>query len=486
MRLQLSFATATALGVLFATGALADNNQTYLTQNGTGNSASVTQNSAATTGNLAGASDTNHIMTQTGSNNVLIIEQNGDAGSIGATDGVQDYHWPDTPPHDFSISFNGVNQTSTGAGSNKATLTQGGTAAVIGDLQQTANGSAIGNNITVDQGGTNNVVNHIMQRQDTASTNNVATITENGASNEIDRIDQRAFGDAPSGNPNTIILDIEGSNNGYFDGSPTTPFYDTFAYAYGATPSALIQNKYGSWGTSNPTYPVAGNSIHLVINGDNNGYGQTQKGTDNSSGTVTINGSNNSFGTYQAGNANTIQAGEIDGDFNDIGIWQSGDTNVATVSVLAPGSDYNQIGIGQGGTDNHGTVSVTGTGNTSVLSQAGTSNMADIEINGDDNGNGAFSGVAGTLATSASLANGTVIQGTGLGSANNTANLTIFGDSNDFTIAQLGSDNQVTGNIGSGLADSSNNQAAVLQTGDGNIASFSQSGAGSNNVAISQ
>ncbi|HEY8593636.1 MAG TPA: hypothetical protein VIL84_00180 [Devosiaceae bacterium] len=420
-------------------------------------------------------------MTQTGSNNVLIIEQNGDAGSIGATDGVQDYHWPDTPPHNFSISFNGVNQTSTGAGSNKATLTQGGTAAVIGDLQQTANGSAIGNNITVDQGGTNNVVNHIKQQQDTASTNNVATVTENGASNEIDRIDQLAHGTASSGDPNTINLTIDGNNNGYFDGSPTTPFYDTFAYAYGATPSALIQNHYNS-----SLIDVAGNSIDLIIHGDNNGYGQTQKGTDNSSGTVTINGSNNSFGTYQAGNANTIQAGEVDGDFNDIGIWQSGDTNVATVSVLATGSDYNQIGIAQGGTDNHGTVSVTGTGNTSILSQAGTSNTADIEINGDDNGNGAFSGAAGTLATSASLANGTVIQGTGLGSANNTANLTIFGDSNDFTIAQLGSDNQVTGNIGSGLADSSNNQAAVLQTGDGNIASFSQSGAGSNNVAISQ
>ena len=46
MNLKIALLGATGLGLLLTTAAFAGSNEAYLSQNGTGNSASVTQNSA--------------------------------------------------------------------------------------------------------------------------------------------------------------------------------------------------------------------------------------------------------------------------------------------------------------------------------------------------------------------------------------------------------------------------------------------------------
>ena len=466
MKLKTILGTSTALALLATTGvAIAANNEAFIDQSGDGNSASVTQNVLAITGNQAGSS-ADH-MSQTGANNSLVIIQDGDGGQIGVKSGTDAYFTPDHPYSggvpQFSITYQGIEQTSSGLASNGALLTQHGTGSVIGEVKQTASGSMLGNTATVTQTGAN-TVNHLWQIQNVDAVSNVITVTQTGSGNVIDRIDQKASG-AGIGN-NTITVNMSGSDNGTMDLTALAPFYSSRAWAMGATQSALIQNNYGS--THGVAVPgmVAGNIINLTITGDNNQYGLTQKGSDNSAGLVTISGDSNIFGSYQAGQTNVISAGDIQGNYNDVGIWQIGTTNTATVSILGATSDANGLSIAQQGTSNDATVQITGSGN----------------------GNASFTGVSATLvSTNATLlGKGVIAQGADVDlSHDNTANLTIYGDTNAFAISSLGSGNLVTGNVGSSSADADNNSAAVLQVGDNNTATFTQNGTG-NAVAISQ
>lgn len=465
MTTRIALLGATAVGLLLATGAAyADGNKAYLTQNGSGNSASITQKSGATTGNQAGTASEN--VTQTGPGNTLTIVQDGDEGTIGVATGTVDYYTPDypTPPNpQFSITYAGVDQISTGSGSNTATLTEHDVGAVIGELQQTAHATANGNDASAIVTG-ENAINHIWQVQEAGATaTNVANLTVSGSGNQLDRVDQRAKG---AGTPNQIIANIAGNDNGVDDFSGTGPFYTSRAWLAGGTPSALIQNNYGSWGTNNQAHAIEGNYINLTISGNNNLFGMTQKGADNTAGLVTISGSSNKFGSYQEGDANVIGIGQIAGSGNDVGIWQSGTSNQANVSVLAFGSDFNQL---------------------SVLQQ-GSTHVALVEITGSNNGEGSLAGVAGTLVSnnSSTMGNGTILQGDQPSDASNNTSLTIFGNGNKFALTQLGSNNDITGTIGLNATPSPNNSVAVLQTGSSNVASFSQQGGGSNVAAISQ
>jgi hypothetical protein len=471
--------------LLVSSGAFADKNKAYLVQDGSANSGGIYQNSDATAGNQAGISSDQ--VTQTGPNNKLTITQNGDGGKIGVKTGTDDYFTPEHPydggagTPQYSITYAGVDQISTGTASNKADLTQNGANSVIGELQQNASGSANGNTVISTQYDAN-TINHILQVQDAGAAKNVATITEGSSvggftGNVIDRLDQHSNG---AGGANTITVDIEGNNNGVVNDHGLGGFYSSKAWYAGATQSALIQGYYGnqagivgSTGSGNPT-PVYGNSIDLKITGSSNQYGMTQKGTNNSGGQIVISGSNNYFGSYQAGQGNVISAGEIEGDNNQVGIWQIGSTNHATLSVIASGSNFNELSILQGGTNNDATLTVSGS----------------------FNGSHAFQGVAATLVSTSpldsrgapALSNGTILQGgydiweTASG---NDANVTINGDNNAFAVAQLGSNNDVTGNVGTPSTTSSFNSAAVLQQGSSNTASFTQTGSG-NMAAISQ
>jgi hypothetical protein len=491
MKVKFVFATATAVGLLMSGGAFAGGgNSAYITQDGSANSSSITQNSGAANGNQAGSSTDS--MKQSGTGNVLTIVQYGDQGQIGAKSGSDHYDLPGaTSP--FDIDYNGLDQQ--GSGKNSASLTQNGNSSFVGSVQQTSNGGGTGGQLTTTQTG-QNYINHITQLQDAYGAENIANVTESGSGNTIDRIDQYGHGYGSPYKPNTITVNISGSNNGTVDrdpGTPLTGFYGSIAYQAGATQSSLIQNNYDS-SLSN----VYGNSINLTITGSYNQYGMTQKGTNNSSGLVTIGGDANDFGSYQAGDGNTITAGAINGSYNDSGIWQNGNTNTAQMSVLNSGDNYNTLGIAQGGDSNYGHIMVDGSHNSAGVAEIGNSNFAEISqvgtysqgtivLNGNDNGSGSLAGVAQDLnAQSGWLNTGELSQGSNINSYHNVATYTVYGDSNEFALAQLGSNNKITGTVGGIGAESDGNSAAVLQSGSGNTAVFSQTGTGGNIVAINQ
>ena len=426
MNLRIALLGATALTVLTASGALAgSNNESYITQSGGSNSASVTQSA----GNNNDAGRTGDYMSQNGSNNVLKIVQDGDSGSIGVINRTDPYNTPGHSPQ-YTITFQGVDQNSSGSGSNSADLTQHGMSNTIGDLQQTALSTAGGNQATTVQSGSGNYITHLWQEQVAgAAATNVANITESGTGNVIDRVDQKAQG---TGSANQIIANISGTNNGKDDLTGVGGFYASRGFAAGATPSALIQNNYGGtlYGAAYAGN-ISDNYINLQVSGADNKFGLTQKGYSNSAGTLTITGSNNMFGSYQEGYSNVISAGAIAGSGNDIGIWQSGGANTAHVSVLAFGNDYNQLSIGQ----------------------SGYNNDASVDITGSNNGAGSFgSNVAGALVlTNTHLSNGSLWQDNSSSSSSlgNHASYTVFGDSNDFALAQIGDQNHITGTVGS-------------------------------------
>ncbi len=465
--MKLKLFSATALGLVLATAAYADSNEAYITQSGDSNSAGITQGSGATTGNKAGR--LGDPMSQSGNNNVLTILQEGDAGKIGVKSGTDSYITPDSTPNpQFTITYQGVEQTSSGAGSNTASLTQDGTGAEIGELRQTASGSAGGNSTTTDQTGAN-TLNHIWQTQQAGAVNNVIDVTQTGTGNVVDRIDQKASGTGAAANQITVTM--SGTDNGTMDLSGTAPFYTSRAWAMGATQSALIQNNYGN--TNGVAVPgtVSGNIIDLNVAGSGNQFGLTQKGSDNVAGfgsQVSLTGADNTFGSYQAGEGNVITGVTIEGDRNDVGIWQIGSTNTATVSMISVGSDDNGLSIAQQGTSNTATVSITGSGNGDASFASGSTAKALVDAN------------------PATMFGGTIVQGSSLSSTTNMASLTVFGNDNAFAISSLGSNNTVTGTIGTAASDSSNNSAAVVQNGSSNTASFSQTGSGSNSVSISQ
>ena len=121
MKLKTILSTSTALALLATTGvAIAGNNEAFIIQSGDANSASVTQNVLAITGNQAGSS-ADH-MSQTGSNNSLVIIQDGDGGQIGVKSGTDDYFTPEHPlsggSPQFSLTYQGIEQSSSGLSSN--------------------------------------------------------------------------------------------------------------------------------------------------------------------------------------------------------------------------------------------------------------------------------------------------------------------------------------------------------------------------------
>jgi hypothetical protein len=99
-----------------------------------------------------------------------------------------------------------------------------------------------------------------------------------------------------------------------------------------------------------------------------------------------------------------------------------------------------------------------------------------------------MSGNAGALvaANGSSLSVGNVLQDSSSSLYGNSLSYTVYGSSNLFAFAQIGGNNTITGTVGTGSSDSSGNQVAVLQNGTGNITSFSQTGVGSNNIAVHQ
>ena len=501
---------------------LADDNFANVDQTGNGNSGLVTQgpgdDNLAGTGGLA--------VRQSGDSNILTILQSGSGNAVGT-------------------AGSGFLQTSN---RNSATITQSSDGNVVGEVTQTGIASATGGValrrnvlVIVQEAGDGNTIGVVTQTRGPASSaaaTNSATLTQSGARNDIATLIQsghaetaivRQDGDDNSlerleqrGSRNLATVTLTGSGNGGSDFHSGTGVGGAWR---GLTQGHIYQNN---------DFFLAGladaNTLTLTIGGDDNSYGVSQIGTDNTISGLVTDGDGNQLGVNQLGISNfasaTVAGSDnhvfvdqalwpanvaneaavlITGGQNGVGILQAGTNNVAGVAITGDGNlvnisqeslllgnlaavtidgDDNGVALTQAG-NNDANVAITGSRNLLVASQSGLGNTLDLTIWGSDNNaaGSSFTGpaLAKSLLTSPVLTPGYIVQS---GAANsilyNVGTSSSPSDGNRFAFSQIGDGNQIVGSTkGSG------NQVVIVQAGSFNFTSFTQNGIG-NIIGVSQ
>jgi hypothetical protein len=415
MKFNIAFATATALGLIMASGAYADSNTLYITQAGSANVADVHQSAG------------------TGGNNI---------GSV-ASPFLQD------------------------GNNNKLTETQATGGGFYRGDNDILKGRQVGNNNSFSDYYSNNAgwnrINNVVQH---GSSNALSISRDNQLYGTVGTVVQGAEASAPSG----------GNGNGISISQSTYPYpYGQPVFTGGNTVTLVKQigsnNAYGYYAGTSISQGGSRNLItEATIEGSNNMPGTTavqsilQRGTGN--------GQSASVARTLGSNGNGINVSEI-GDWNNFDVRQG-------LSVYSTG---NYATVTQTGNYNSATATQYGSGNNLTVNQKGDSNTSTTLFNGNDNGVGSLTGAAGALA---GVTQGVVLQDSTAGLGYNLVDYRVYGNGNLFAFAQIGGHNTIDGNVGTGSHDSSNNQAAVLQTGNYNVTSFSQTGAGGNIVAANQ
>jgi len=486
MKTKIVFASATALGLLMATGAYAGNNTTQIIMNGSNNTGQVTQSGNYNTAGTNNYANNAEKMRQDGNYNSLSISQTGNHNIIAQGNSDAEGSTPTT----------GVRQT---GAHNNATLTQtGGNSYYGGHVivveQNAATGATANTNVlrltqtdsTSDDAG--NLASVISQTNTgtglSAADVNTMNVTQTvdakwalthrsyQAGNQARRLSQSGVGNTAnltqhglgnivryltqSGASNTANVDFEGNFNGSNVNTASSNFYD---YATGnrivtfATPATMAagaeQGKILQTGT---------NSLNMTVTGDSNLYGTAQYGQNSL--TVNVTGNSNQVGATQGTGLVSTSGGvgivNVTGNSNVLGLRQvGGDGDQAYVTVY--GSNNNNTGSD---------VFTTGGTLTTVLGgpvNIGAGNVTD--------GLG-HSLIAGLIEQDGGGSNYVKLD-VGLPTGDS--------DSNLFATLQVGHNNSITGSISGG----GSNQAAVAQLGNYNTANFTQIGA-SNNLGISQ
>jgi len=323
-----------------------------------------------------------------------------------------------------------------------------------------------------------------------AGKNNTMNLTQSGMGNKISQA--RQIGDG-----NQTDADISGVNNGHNPLTSSSPTYPWSTFPGASGESGAMAGALDQFGD--------GNTVDLIITGDDNAFGTLQIGNDNLAVNMSVTGNANSIGVGQYGDRNEIDLAIVDGDNNSIGFNQDGDDNFASADV---NGDKNNSLIGQDGARNETYLEVNGNMNEASLKVTGDDNylnayqkqrrnVMDVDFQGNDNNNypvsNAFSGMAlmardvvrgsgGSM--SASFGQGDLIQ-IGYGGSGNSRNSLILTGSNadksSFATYQDGNRNAIVGSISNGDF----NQVVVAQIGSDNSASFSQVG-NNNNAGIIQ
>jgi len=481
MKLKIALISATALGMLMATGAVyaGDNNTTALTMSGNNNTGTVVQNGS---NNIAGQSgyglNSSLAMHQDGSSNTLTITQTGNSNSVAYQSNYVIIPGAMAAEQEGSNNTATLSQTAPDGGNalgsfiqegdyNSLNFTQNGTLGTgyvynsVGAIYQ---GSATGadprghsipagvggNSLTVTQTQvgngfqTGNSIETIYQ----AGPNDTATITQYGTYNALVSLQQIGSGgyntatvqEQGQGNRiNTVTQD--GSNNqatvkllGDYNGADSaSPRFD--GGPYNPNGGGLARSPYGwAYLPNGFTVGSAAASVALVSADD-----VTQTGSYNVL-TYTASGNSNAYGFVQNGTGNTTTASSYN-DSNQVAVGMQGSYN--TVNAYQSGGD-NDIGVSIYGSYNNAGSPFTGTAATGHV--WGLSGGDIFQENGSGN--------------SAQLNVGTSLSDS---------------DNNLFAALQYGSDNHATGSV-----TGSYNQAVVVQVGSNNSAAFTQSGSGNN------
>lgn len=496
MKTKFIFATATAVGLILATGAYADNNQATVEQNGDDNTAWIGQDGD---GNWVGLPNSLHVYghtEQNGDDNTLSINQNGDgnrvARGLGGTSGnifqTGNMNAIDITQTDHRNFVGGVHQTANNgsvvtnnltilqdtdgvggnshhtvriitqindrgnvtslADQNSIDVLQRGGGYGLGNAFATGTQNGRGNMIDVDELGTSNAIFVINQN----GRYNTATAYLDGDQNLLSLIDQLTNG-------NTATVSLSGNQNG------TGEF--GFYKPYGAGPASI----YTTPGSHLAIDPFTGDAA-LVANVVQSEIVQ-MGGTGNTLSYI-VDGDYNLYGFTQNGAGNTI-GGTVVGDGNQAAIDQQGDGNV---------TDFLQTGDGN-------IVAASSEGNNNLLdiSQNSDGNQMTVDIDGNNNNNFALTGNGfegdalaarddATPTLGSTLTQGKLIQDGDL----NQATITVASSDNAFATYQDGNNNTITHSI---TALGGSNQAVVVQIGNDNNSATTQNGSG-NIVGISQ
>lgn len=438
-----------SLIALTASMAAADNNEAWLDQDGSANSALIQQTGSDA---KAGENVAQRRVTQDGDNNTLTILQTG-AGRVGTGSnfslnnlGVDQIGNRNNlaVTQNFGSAVFEVQQNSTGAtgpvGStvNTATISQTGNMRVSRVRQTYTGDGSVGtaNSLSVVQTGSQfqqsgigdfNGFNPTFAKQGAWQTGeaNTATVTQTGAGQVLWLLDQ-------NGATNSFVLTQGGGNGNRFQTAEQFGNDNTASFTFTGTSNGagLLTGAAAAAGAANRSLLQDGNNnqANMVVTGSNNQFGFRQVGDDNVATGITLLGSGNELGVNQEGNRNELLLGTVTGDSNNLGVDQFGDDNSATVSIT--------------GSFNGGALLFSG----NALTAAGSLSSGMIQQSGNSN----------------------------------IATLAVLGDSNAFTLASIGDSNTIIGNV-----NGSNNQVAVVQTGNMNTANFAQIGNG-NNAGIVQ
>jgi hypothetical protein len=292
---------------------------------------------------------------------------------------------------------------------------------IIGRIWQ--NGSD--NGVVIDQINGENEVRTVTQW----GAGNRLTVDQDGARNLVDIVEQN--NDVQGGGGNIAELRFESDANGS-DGA----------------------NGFSNFASGLPTVRAPGQAQVF------------QLGSENTLSFLATGGSNNLYGFTQDGDGNGVRA-ISDGNANEIAIAQFGDGN--------------SLSSVQDGDRNRGAILQFGDYNVVDLTQTGNGNLARVVIEGSFNNAPRGSFAEPLLAASSAPGIGRlgpgVLRQVG---ADNSIELDVIGDNHLFAVLSEGARNQVVG-----FMQGSGNQALIVQTGDDNIANFSQVGSG-NAVLILQ
>lgn len=322
-----------------------------------------------------------------------------------------------------------------------------------------------------------------------AATTALALMTGMAMADQNDAVSNQTGNDNSTG-----IVQSSTSGNGHKANSDVTGNHNTIsidqnsATAAHGNASVLVNGDNGRGDNNTVTLTQSsfqghtfGSGQHQTaivdIHGDSNTINGTQKyGTDYEQNKLTVTirgngeGSGNAVDVNQFGNGETSTT-TIWGDNNDVDVNQGAGHNTASIYIDGNAGDDEGDGNKVNVKQDHNGVS---------FGNGLTGNTAQITIYGDNNNKSlAFTGDASDLGTG--LTPGSIVQS---GAANlvtlNVGSSGFDSSSNAFAAKQSGTLNSLTGNI-----FGNHNQLVVAQSGDTNAATLLQSG-DYNNAAVSQ
>lgn len=476
---KLAILSTTAL-TLSLSAAMADGNDSSVTQDGADNSALVNQDLGAD-GSADGGANQTATVDQDGDDNTADVLQQGDGNnttvtqdgddnradnrSVGDSNTVTVSQGPETVvippitipnPLPFGPPVFVINPGSTnlvGGNDNESDVTVDGDGNTV-DVTQIRDGNA--SDVSVE--GDSNDVDVTQDDAPIVSGNSSTVAIRNGDANivRIDQDGENASGVEIVGDDNDVDVEQSGSNASEVDILGADNDVD------------VAQDGISGIGVDN--------NSDVMILGDVNEVGVAQFGANNLSMVDIIGGSNNvvidQVSLLVRGSDSDVG---ITGNDNDVSVMQSGN-NSADVQLNGGvsgslDSDNNLLVIDQsGGTFGENTITVGLWGDDNNRSTGG------------NNGNG-FSGDAATFAA----LDGRLVPGTLTQSGSGNSILLEVGssgteaDDNLFSFLQDGNRNSITGSIASGFG----NEVAVVQVGSDSSTSFSQTG-NYNNLGVSQ